>query len=58
MASENGHRNVVQSLLGAGADVNLAASDVSDVVFNYYRTRGHRNLLSIELRRWRGEANI
>ena len=31
MASENGHHDVVQSLLGAGAEVNIARSDVSDV---------------------------
>ena len=32
MASQNGHRDVVQTLLGAGADVNIARSYVSDVV--------------------------
>ena len=31
MAIQNGHHGVVQSLLGAGADVNIARSDVSDV---------------------------
>ena len=31
MASENGHHDVVQSLLGAGAEVNIATSAVSDV---------------------------
>ena len=31
MASEEGHHDVVQTLLGAGADVNIATSDVSDV---------------------------
>ena len=31
IASENGHRDVVQALLGGGADVNIARSDVSDV---------------------------
>ena len=30
-ASQNGHHDVVQSLLGAGAEVNIARSDVSDV---------------------------
>ena len=30
-ASRNGHHVVVQSLLGAGAEVNIARSDVSDV---------------------------
>ena len=29
-ASQNGHHDVVQSLLGAGAEVNIAKSDVSD----------------------------
>ena len=31
VASENGHHEVVLSLLGAGADLNIATSDVSDV---------------------------
>ena len=30
-ASLKGHLDVVQSLLGAGAEVNIATSDVSDV---------------------------
>ncbi|KAL5509646.1 hypothetical protein EMCRGX_G005046 [Ephydatia muelleri] len=30
LASQNGHHDVVQTLLGAGADVNIATSDVSD----------------------------
>ena len=34
MASLNGHHGVVLSLLRAGADVNIATSDVSDVMFN------------------------
>ena len=29
VASEKGHHDVVQTLLGAGADVNIARSDVS-----------------------------
>ena len=29
VASQKGHHDVVQMLLGAGADVNLARSDVS-----------------------------
>ena len=33
MASRNGHHGVLLSLLGAGADVNTARSDVSDVMF-------------------------
>ena len=33
MAIQEGHRGVVLSLLGAGADVNIAESDVSDVMF-------------------------
>ena len=33
MGSQKGHHGVVLSLLGAGADVNIARSDVSDVVF-------------------------
>ena len=31
VASQNGHHDVVQSLLGAGAEVNIARSLVSDV---------------------------
>ena len=33
MASQEGHHGVVLSLLGARADVNIAESDVSDVMF-------------------------
>ena len=33
MACYQGHHGVVLSLLGAGADVNIATSDVSDVMF-------------------------
>ena len=29
VASQEGHHDVVQTLLGAGADVNIATSDVS-----------------------------
>ena len=38
MASHNGHHDIVQTLLGAGADVNKAISDVSHVMF-YYNIR-------------------
>ena len=31
IASQNGHHDVVQTLLGAGAGVNIARSDVSNV---------------------------
>ena len=31
MASQEGHHDVVQTLLGAGAGVNIAASNVGDV---------------------------
>ena len=31
VASREGHHDVVQSLLGAGAEENIATSDVSDV---------------------------
>ena len=40
MASQEGHHGVVLSLLGAGADINIAASDVSDVMF-LFMTSGH-----------------
>ena len=33
MASQEGHHGVVLRLLGAGADVNIVTSDVSDVMF-------------------------
>ena len=33
VASQNGHHGVVLILLGAGADVNIAESDESDVMF-------------------------
>ena len=33
MASQKGHHDVVKPLLGAGADVNITRSDVSDVMF-------------------------
>ena len=32
MASQEGHYDVVQTLVRAGADVNIATSDVSDMV--------------------------
>ena len=34
IGSQNGHHVVVQTLLGAGADVNIARSDVSHVMFS------------------------
>ena len=34
VASEKGDRNEVKRLLGAGADVNIARSSVSDLMFN------------------------
>ena len=33
VASQEGHHDVVKTLLGAGADVNITRSDVSDVIF-------------------------
>ena len=33
VASQNGHLGVVQTLLGAGANVNIAVSTVSLVIF-------------------------
>ena len=33
VASKEGHHDAVQTLLGAGADVNITTSDVSDVMF-------------------------
>ena len=44
MASQEGHHNAVQSLLEAGADVNMARSKVSDVMFNNFLMHGHRKL--------------
>ena len=36
VASEKGHHDVVQTLLGAGADLNIATSGVSHVMLYYY----------------------
>ena len=36
VASYNGHHDVVQTLVGAGADVNIAESSVSDMVLCSY----------------------
>ena len=36
VASQKGHHDVVQTLVGAGADVNIADSDVSDMVLCSY----------------------
>ena len=36
MASQNGHDDVVKTLLGAGANVNIATSVVNDVMFYFY----------------------
>ena len=35
VASQKGYHDVVQTLLGAGADVNIARSYVSDAMFRY-----------------------
>ena len=35
-ASQNGHHDVVQTLVGASADVNIASSYVSDMVLCSY----------------------
>ena len=35
-ACENGHHDAVQTLVGAGADVNIATYDVSDMVLCSY----------------------
>ena len=37
-----GHHDVVQTLLGAGADVNIATSDVSYAMFHNITTCRHR----------------
>ena len=52
VASWKGHHDVVQSLLGAGAEVNIARSGVSDVMcglgymymYIVVRTEGKHNL--------------
>ena len=40
VACEKGRHYLVQSLLEAGADVDIARSDVSDVMFDYFMTHG------------------
>ena len=40
-ASHNGHHDVVQTLVGAGADLNIARSDVSDMVLCSYICKVH-----------------
>ena len=35
-SSQEGHHDVVQTLVGAGADVNIAESSVSDMVLCFY----------------------
>ena len=45
VASQEGHREVVQTLLGAGADMYIARSSVSDLMFNNFMTRGRKKLL-------------
>ena len=41
MASQEGHHDVVKTLLGASADVNIKTSDVRDVMFYYYNVHVH-----------------
>ena len=36
VASQNGHHDVVQTLVRAGADITMAESDVSDIVLCFY----------------------
>ena len=44
MASQNGHQDVVQSLLGAGADVNTAKSNVSNDILYLWSDANVREL--------------
>ena len=44
LASKAGHHDVVQTLLGAGADVNAARSDVSNDILLLW-SDGCRNLM-------------
>ena len=44
MASLSGHQDVVQSLLGAGADVNTATSDVSNDILYLWSDPNVREL--------------
>ena len=46
-ASCRGHKDVVQTLLGAGADVNIARSDVSYVMFYYYIVHSYVLIISM-----------
>ena len=43
MASEKGDYDGVIRLLGAGADVNEARSDVRDMIYKLYDTCGHNS---------------
>ena len=47
VACQNGHHDVVQSLLSAGADVNIARSRVSNAMFHCFMTNGCRKLFII-----------
>ena len=38
VACQEGHHDVVQTLLGAGADVNISTSDVSHAYGAYFHT--------------------
>ena len=45
VASQMGHHDIVQVLLGAYAHVNIARLDVSDVILNYFMTCGRRKCM-------------
>jgi ankyrin repeat protein len=46
-ASQNGHHDVVQTLVGTGADVNIARSDVRDMLScSYTSTCTHKLLIA------------
>lgn len=49
-ASQEGQHGVVQTLLGAGANVNTARFDVRNVTFNYFMNVGHYKNSSEEWR--------
>ena len=47
LASEKGHLAIVQTLVKAGANVNIAKSDVSHVMFNSFNNCAHTSCICV-----------